>query len=148
MAQLPGVEIDEKQIVSSTGALDLTKVPGHLVVVGAGVIGLELGSVWARLGAKVTCVEFLDRILPGMDNDVAKNFPRLLKQPYEGPHFQLCSQCHSVPRHNWNNQHGSLFAGVPCNDCHVDIHGSYTSRYFFTPQLQADGCINSGCHRF
>lgn len=76
------------------------------------------------------------------------NLPRLLKQPYEGPHFQLCSQCHSVPRHNNNTQHGSTFAGVPCNDCHVDIHGSYTSRYFFTPQIQADGCINSGCHRF
>ena len=71
VAQLPGIEIDEKQIVSSTGALELTKVPGHMVVVGAGVIGLELGSVWRRLGAKVTVVEYLDRILPGMDSEVA-----------------------------------------------------------------------------
>ena len=94
VAQLPGVEIDEKQIVSSTGALDLTKVPGHLVVVGAGVIGLELGSVWARLGAKVTCVEFLDRILPGMDNDVAKNFQRLLKR--QGFDFKLTTKVTGV----------------------------------------------------
>ncbi len=87
VANLPGVEIDEKQVVSSTGALELAKVPKHLVVVGAGVIGLELGSVWARLGAKVTVVEFLDRILPGMDGDIAKQFPRLLKK--QGFEFKL-----------------------------------------------------------
>ena len=87
VANLPGVTIDEKQVVSSTGALELPKVPKHLVVVGAGVIGLELGSVWARLGAKVTVVEFLDRILPGMDGDVAKQFPRLLKK--QGFEFKL-----------------------------------------------------------
>ncbi len=87
VANLPGVEIDEKQVVSSTGALELTKVPKHLVVVGAGVIGLELGSVWARLGAKVTVVEFLDRILPGMDSDIAKTFPRMLKK--QGFEFKL-----------------------------------------------------------
>ena len=68
----PGIDIDEKQIVSSTGALSLPKVPERLLVVGAGVIGLELGSVWRRLGSKVTVVEFLDRILPGMDGEVAK----------------------------------------------------------------------------
>ena len=87
VANLPGIEIDEKQVVSSTGALELAKVPKHLVVVGAGVIGLELGSVWARLGAKVTVVEFLDRILPGMDGDIAKQFPRLLKK--QGLEFKL-----------------------------------------------------------
>jgi len=87
VAPLPGITIDEKQIVSSTGGLELTKVPKHLVVVGAGVIGLELGSVWARLGAKVTVVEFLDRILPGMDGDIAKQFPRLLKK--QGFEFKL-----------------------------------------------------------
>ncbi len=80
VAPLPGVTIDEKTIVSSTGALTLDKVPGKLVVVGAGVIGLELGSVWARLGAKVTVVEYLDRILPGMDSEVAKQFQRLLEK--------------------------------------------------------------------
>ncbi|KTR94129.1 dihydrolipoamide dehydrogenase, partial [Methylobacterium radiotolerans] len=67
IARLKGIEIDEQRIVSSTGALSLDKVPGSLLIVGAGVIGLELGSVWHRLGAKVTVVEFLDRILPGMD---------------------------------------------------------------------------------
>jgi dihydrolipoamide dehydrogenase len=77
---LPGVEIDEKRIVSSTGALALPKVPKHLVVVGGGVIGLELGSVWRRLGAQVTVVEFLDRILPEMDGEISKNFARTMKK--------------------------------------------------------------------
>ena len=84
---LPGVEIDERQIVSSTGALSLPSVPKHMVVVGAGVIGLELGSVWRRLGAKVTVVEFLDRILPANDGEVAKQFMRILKK--QGMDFKL-----------------------------------------------------------
>ena len=75
---LRGVEVDEKRVVTSTGALDLEAVPGHLVIIGGGVIGLELGSVWKRLGAKVTVIEFLDRILPGMDAEVAKSFERVL----------------------------------------------------------------------
>src|SRR2546429_8801813 len=74
VTRLRGIEIDEKRIVSSTGALVLDKVPERLLVVGAGVIGLELGSVWRRLGAEVAVVEFLDRILPGTDLDVAKQF--------------------------------------------------------------------------
>ena len=77
---LPGVTIDEKQIVSSTGALELEEVPGKLLVVGAGVIGLELGSVWSRLGADVTVVEFLDRILPGADTEVGKQAQRMLEK--------------------------------------------------------------------
>jgi dihydrolipoamide dehydrogenase len=84
---LPGVEIDEKQIVTSTGALALNKVPKHLVVIGAGYIGLEMASVWGRLGAKVTCVEFLDRITPGMDGEVAKQFQRILQK--QGMEFKL-----------------------------------------------------------
>ena len=84
---LPGVDIDEKRVVSSTGALALGKVPEHLVVIGAGVIGLELGSVWSRLGAKVTVVEFLDRILPGMDAELAKQTQRVLAK--QGLKFQL-----------------------------------------------------------
>jgi len=80
VARLPGVEIDEKTIVSSTGALTLPKAPKRLIVVGAGVIGLELGSVWRRLGAEVTVVEFLDRILPGMDSEVARQFQRMLEK--------------------------------------------------------------------
>ena len=84
---LPGVTVDEKQIVSSTGALELETVPGHLVVVGGGVIGLELGSVWKRLGAEVTVVEFLDRIVPGMDTEIATAFQRILQK--QGIRFRL-----------------------------------------------------------
>src|SRR5437870_2696540 len=80
IAQLKGIEIDERRIVSSTGALSLDKVPASLLIVGAGVIGLELGSVWQRLGAKVTVVEFLDRILPGMDGEIARQFQRILEK--------------------------------------------------------------------
>ncbi len=87
VAKLKGVEIDEKRIVSSTGALSLDKVPGKLLIVGAGVIGLELGSVWRRLGAQVTVVEFLDRILPGMDGEIARQFQRILEK--QGFAFKL-----------------------------------------------------------
>jgi dihydrolipoamide dehydrogenase len=87
VAKLKGVEIDEKRIVSSTGALTLDKVPQKLLVIGAGVIGLELGSVWRRLGAQVTVVEFLDRILPGMDGEVARQFQRMLEK--QGMAFKL-----------------------------------------------------------
>ncbi|WP_118856382.1 dihydrolipoyl dehydrogenase [Sphingomonas mesophila] len=84
---LPGVEIDEKIVVSSTGALELERVPEHMVVIGGGVIGLELGSVWRRLGAKVTCVEYLDQILPGMDADVRKEANKIFKK--QGFEFKL-----------------------------------------------------------
>ncbi|WP_026791541.1 dihydrolipoyl dehydrogenase [Pleomorphomonas oryzae] len=87
VAGLPGITIDEKTVVSSTGALLLEKVPEHLVVIGAGVIGLELGSVWQRLGARVTVIEYLDRILPGLDGEVAKAFQRLLER--QGFTFKL-----------------------------------------------------------
>jgi len=90
VARLKGIDIDEQRIVSSTGALELEKVPDHLAVIGAGVIGLELGSVFARLGAKVTVIEYLDRILPGMDLDVAKAFQRLLQK--QGFDFRLSSK--------------------------------------------------------
>jgi dihydrolipoamide dehydrogenase len=80
IARLKGVEIDEKRIVSSTGALSLEKVPEKMLIIGAGVIGLELGSVWRRLGSEVMVVEFLDRILPGMDGEVAKQFQRMLEK--------------------------------------------------------------------
>ena len=87
---LPGVAIDEKKIVSSTGALELTKVPKSMVVIGAGVIGLEMGSVWSRLGAEVTVVEFLDFILPPMDGDVRKQMQRILEK--QGLEFKLGSK--------------------------------------------------------
>jgi dihydrolipoamide dehydrogenase len=84
---LPGIEIDEKQVVSSTGALELPRVPKSLVVVGAGYIGLELGSVWRRLGAEVTVVEFLDRVTPGMDGELSKHLQRALAK--QGLKFKL-----------------------------------------------------------
>jgi dihydrolipoamide dehydrogenase len=91
---LPGVTIDETRIVSSTGALELSAVPERLIVIGAGVIGLELGSVWRRLGAEVTVVEFLDRILPGMDGEVARQTQRVLER--QGLKFLLASKVTGV----------------------------------------------------
>ncbi len=95
-ATLPGIEIDEERVVTSTGALALGAVPNRLLVIGAGVIGLELGSVWARLGAKVTVVEFLDRILPGMDSEVARQFQRILQK--QGIDFKLSSKVKSIDK--------------------------------------------------
>jgi dihydrolipoamide dehydrogenase len=90
VAPLPGAAIDEKQIVSSTGALSLKTVPKTLAVIGAGVIGLELGSVWSRLGAEVTVIEFLDHILPGMDGDLSKQMKRTLTK--QGITFKLSTK--------------------------------------------------------
>jgi len=87
VATLPGITIDEKQIVSSTGALELSAVPKQMVVIGAGVIGLELGSVWSRLGAQVQVIEYLDRITPGIDAEVAKQFQKTLEK--QGIAFHL-----------------------------------------------------------
>jgi dihydrolipoamide dehydrogenase len=94
IARLKGIEIDEKRIVSSTGALSLEKVPAKLLIIGAGVIGLELGSVWHRLGAEVTVVEFLDRILPGMDGEIARQFQRILEK--QGFKFKLGAKVTAV----------------------------------------------------
>src|SRR6516162_8404665 len=94
VARLPGIEIDERRIVSSTGALVLDRVPERLLVIGAGVIGLELGSVWRRLGSEVTVIEFLDRILPGMDNEVCRQFHRMLEK--QGMTFKLSSRVTGV----------------------------------------------------
>jgi dihydrolipoamide dehydrogenase len=93
---LPGVTVDEKQIVSSTGALALSSVPKRMLVVGGGYIGLELGSVWRRLGSDVTVVEFLDRITPGLDGEIAKQFQRLLQR--QGMKFQLSTKVTSVEK--------------------------------------------------
>jgi len=91
---LPGVEIDQKVVVDSTGALELAKVPQHLVVIGGGVIGLELGSVWRRVGAKVTVVEFLDQLLPGMDGEVRKEAGKLFKK--QGMELKLSTKVTGV----------------------------------------------------
>jgi dihydrolipoamide dehydrogenase len=102
VARLPGVNIDEVSVVSSTGALSLPKVPKRMLVVGAGVIGLELGSVWRRLGSEVTVVEYLDRILPGMDADVAKSVQRILAK--QGMTFKLASKVTKVARNSTAQQ--------------------------------------------
>ncbi len=91
---LSGVAVDQARIVDSTGGLELSAVPGHLVVIGGGYIGLELGSVWKRLGAKVTVVEFLDRIVPGMDAEVGKTFQRVLAK--QGMTFRLSTKVTSA----------------------------------------------------
>ena len=94
VARLKGVEIDEKKIVSSTGALELAKVPARLLVIGAGVIGLELGSVWRRLGSQVTVVEFADRVVPGLDGELSRQFERILTK--QGIVFRLGSKVTSA----------------------------------------------------
>ena len=91
---LPGVTIDEKRVVSSTGAIALAQVPGKLIIIGAGVIGLELGSVWRRLGAQVTVIEFLDRITPGLDLEIARQFQKLLEK--QGIAFKLAMKVTGV----------------------------------------------------
>jgi len=95
---LPGVEVDETTIVTSTGALELDKVPDHLVVIGGGVIGLELGSVWLRLGAQVTVVEFLDRLVPTVDFEIGKQFQRTLAK--QGMKFKLGSKVVAAEKTN------------------------------------------------
>jgi dihydrolipoamide dehydrogenase len=93
---LPGVEVDEKRVVTSTGALELTEIPKRLVVIGAGVIGLELGSVWKRLGSEVTVIEYLDQITPGMDGEVCKQFQRILTK--QGLTFTLGAAVQGVEK--------------------------------------------------
>ena len=93
---LPGITIDQERIVDSTGALALDRVPAHMVVIGGGVIGLELGSVWRRLGAKVTVVEFLDQILPGFDGDVRKEANKIFKK--QGFEFKLSTKVTKAER--------------------------------------------------
>ena len=95
---LPGVKFDEKIIVSSTGALELSKVPKKMVIVGAGYIGLEMGSVWSRLGSEVHVVEFLDHITPGMDKEISKEFMKILQK--QGINFHLQTKVNSIKKNN------------------------------------------------
>ena len=103
-ASLPGIEVDEERIVTSTGALKLKQVPKRLLVIGAGIIGLELGSVWARLGAKVTVVEYLDRIVPGLDSEAARQLNRMLQK--QGLEFKLGTKVKGIDK----NDNGTLTA--------------------------------------
>ena len=91
---LPGVEIDEKNVISSTGALSLEKIPNNLIVIGGGYIGLEMGSVWARLGSQVTVIEYLDHIIPGMDREISREFQKILTK--QGIKFKLDSKVTDV----------------------------------------------------
>jgi dihydrolipoamide dehydrogenase len=102
VARLPGIEIDEEEIVSSTGALSLPRVPKRLLVIGAGVIGLELGSVWRRLGSKVQVVEFLDRVLPGVDGEVGRTVQRILAK--QGMSFKLSSKVTAANRNGGSHR--------------------------------------------
>ncbi|HEV7275487.1 MAG TPA: dihydrolipoyl dehydrogenase [Devosiaceae bacterium] len=108
-ANLPGIEIDEERIVTSTGALTLKEVPKRLLVIGAGIIGLEMGSVWSRLGAKVTVVEFLDRIIPGADSEVARQMQRVLQK--QGLEFRLGTKVSSIDK----QEDGTLSARLEPN---------------------------------
>ena len=103
---LPGIEIDEKVIVSSTGALKLDKVPNKMVVVGGGYIGLEMGSVWSRLGAEVQVVEFLDHITPGMDKEISSEFMKILKK--QGIKFNMQNKVEAIQ----NNKSGAVVSTV------------------------------------
>ena len=98
VTSVPGIKIDEKNIISSTGALSLNKVPNKLVVIGGGYIGLEMGSVWSRLGAEVTVIEYLDYITPGMDREISKEFQKILNK--QGIKFKLNSKVNSVKNKN------------------------------------------------
>jgi dihydrolipoyl dehydrogenase len=136
---LRGVEIDEKQIVSSTGALALDKVPAHLVVVGGGYIGLEMGSVWRRLGAQVTVVEFLDRIVPGMDAEIGKHFQRLLER--QGFKFRLSTKVTAAEK----SKSGVKLtiepaAGGPAETLECDIVLVSIGRRPYTDGLGLDRC--------
>ena len=95
---LPGIEVDEKNIVSSTGALSFEQVPKNLVVIGGGYIGLEMGSVWSRLGSEVTVIEYLDHITPGMDTEIAKEFQKILIK--QGIKFKLNSKVTAIKKNN------------------------------------------------
>jgi dihydrolipoyl dehydrogenase len=113
VAQLPGIDIDEETIVSSTGALSLPQVPKRMLVVGAGVIGLELGSVWRRLGSQVQVVEFLDRVLPGVDGEVGRTVQRILGK--QGMSFKLASKVTAVNRNGPGIASGHRVTIEPAN---------------------------------
>ncbi|MBY0613314.1 MAG: dihydrolipoyl dehydrogenase [Beijerinckiaceae bacterium] len=134
---LPGVTIDEKIVVSSTGALDIEGVPGKLVVIGAGVIGLELGSVWRRLGSSVTFIEYADRILAGWDTETAKQFQRIMEK--QGAAFKLSSKVTGVkPGKKGASVTFEPVAGGPAETIEADIVLVATGRRPYTEGLGLD----------
>jgi dihydrolipoyl dehydrogenase len=138
VARLPGIEIDERRIVSSTGALALAAVPERLLVIGAGVIGLELGSVWRRLGSEVVVVEFLDRILPGIDNEICRQFHRMLEK--QGMSFKLSSKVNAVAAAG-KTLHASVTpaSGGTTQTIEADVVLVSVGRVPYTGELGLDG---------
>jgi dihydrolipoamide dehydrogenase len=133
-ASLPGVEVDEKRIVTSTGALDIPKVPKRMVVIGAGVIGLELGSVWKRLGAEVTVIEYLDQITPGMDLEICKKFQQTLKK--QGIEFIMGAAVQSVEKQKTQLKvHYKLRKDDSAHALNADVVLVATGRRAFTDGL-------------
>ncbi len=132
-AKLPGVEVDEERVVTSTGALDLKEVPKKLIVIGAGIIGLELGSVWSRLGSEVTVIEYLDQITPGQDAEVQRNFQRLLKK--QGLDFVLGAAVQGVEKGNRLTVKYKLRKDDSEHDADADVVLVATGRRPFTEGL-------------
>ncbi len=132
-AKLPGVEVDEERVVTSTGALELKEVPKKLIVIGAGIIGLELGSVWSRLGAQVTVIEYLDQITPGQDAEVQRNFQRLLKK--QGLEFVLGAAVQGVEKGNRLTVRYKLRKDDSEHDADADVVLVATGRRPFTDGL-------------
>jgi dihydrolipoamide dehydrogenase len=134
---LPGCEVDQKQVVDSTGALEIPKVPKKMVVIGAGVIGLELGSVWKRLGAEVTVIEYLDQITPGMDLEVCKKFQQILKK--QGIQFVLGAAVQSVEKQKTQAKvHYALRKDDSAHAIAADVVLVATGRRPFTDGLGLD----------
>ncbi|MEM8790349.1 MAG: dihydrolipoyl dehydrogenase [Pseudomonadota bacterium] len=132
-SSLPGVEVDEERVVSSTGALDLPEVPKRLVVIGAGVIGLELGSVWQRLGSEVTVIEYLDHITPGQDAEVSKQFQKILKK--QGFNFILNAAVSGVDKANTLKVNYTLRKDESEHSVEADVVLLATGRRGFTEGL-------------
>ncbi|MEM7178918.1 MAG: dihydrolipoyl dehydrogenase [Pseudomonadota bacterium] len=135
-ASLPGVEVDEERVVTSTGALDLADVPKKMVVIGAGVIGLELGSVWSRLGAEVTVVEYLDHITPGQDGEVSKQFQKILKK--QGIKFVLGAAVSGVDKGDTLTVNYALRKDDSTHSLEADIVLLATGRRPYTEGLALD----------
>ncbi|MEL6773417.1 MAG: dihydrolipoyl dehydrogenase [Pseudomonadota bacterium] len=135
-ATLPGVEVDEKRVVTSTGALELNAVPQRMVVIGGGVIGLELGSVWRRLGAEVTVIEFLDHIIPGNDAEVQRQFQKILTK--QGIKFVLGAAVQSVDKGNALTVHYKTRKDDEAHEIDADIVLLATGRRPYTAGLGLD----------
>jgi dihydrolipoamide dehydrogenase len=136
-ANLPGVEVDEERVVTSTGALELREVPKRMIVIGAGIIGLELGSVWSRLGAEVTVIEYLDHVTPGQDAEVQRNFQRLLKK--QGLDFVLGAAVQEVQKGNALTVRYKLRKDESEHDAEADVVLVATGRRPFTNGLGLEG---------